>query len=68
MCVLLGNESEKATATSTFEIVFFVFLKFYEKMNKRPFVLSAQVKIEKFNKRPGRLLESLRYCHLFIRP
>ena len=51
MCVLLGNESEKATATKLQQsiyiyilIVFSVLPKFYEKMNKRPLLFSAHLK------------------------
>ena len=48
MYVLLGNESEKATTTGYISlIVFSVFPKFYEKMNKHPCLLSAQVKNRK---------------------
>ena len=37
ICVLLGNESEKATAAKyIFLVVFSVLSKFYDKMNKRP--------------------------------
>ena len=53
MCVLLGKESEKATAIKyIFLIVFSVLPKFYEKMKKRPSRISAQVNLKKFNKRP----------------
>ena len=39
MCVLLGNVSEKTTATKFIVQVSLisVLLKFYEKINKRPF-------------------------------
>ena len=48
MCVLLGNESEKATVTKyIFLIVFSVLPKFNEKMNKRPSQISDQVKNQK---------------------
>ena len=60
----MRNESEKAILTKFISlIVFSVHPKFYEKrnkMNRREPHMSAQVKIEKFNKRPGRLFESLR--------
>ena len=61
--VLLGNESEWATATKyIFVIVISVYPKFYETMNKGPLLLSTQVKNKKkFNKPPGPLSEPLRY-------
>ena len=42
--------------------------KFYEKMNKRPSQINAQVKVKKFNKRPGRLFESLQYIKICQTP
>ena len=44
MCVSLGSESEKATATKyIFSVVFSVFPKCYEKINKGPLLLSAHL-------------------------
>ena len=45
MFVLLGNKSEKATATKYIFLIFFsVLSKFYEKMNKRLLLFSAHLK------------------------